>query len=179
MHYLQDFCCHSCNVARNSDKVSSSIPSVSALLTARCRPWIGGQCMVTSMLLLSVSFGRFPTKLWQNFNKTWTKLWQNPVDENPKLSKTPLGGRAAAPKGYFAKFWFSSTGFCQKCVEVLSKFCRSFVEKTRTKVTSRLPCIGHLRQWIALAMAVAMATAMAMAMASPWQWQWPWSWLWP
>ena len=46
--------------------------------------------------------------LRQNFDRTSTKLRQNPVDENPKLSKTPLGGRAAAPKGYFVQFGLDS-----------------------------------------------------------------------
>ena len=34
----------------------------------------------------------------------------DPPPKNPKLSKTPIGGREAAPNGYFAKFGLSSTG---------------------------------------------------------------------
>ena len=68
--------------------------------------------------------------LRQNFDKTSTKLRQSPVDENPKLSKTPLGVRAAAPNEYFAKFGLSSTGLCRSVVEVLSKFCRRPLTKT-------------------------------------------------
>ena len=58
--------------------------------------------------------------LRQHFDKTSTKRRQRPVDENPKLFKTNLGGREAAPKGYFAKFGFSSTGLCRSFVKVLS-----------------------------------------------------------
>ena len=80
-----------------------------------------GNLDVTLMLV-------FVGGLRQNYDKTLTKLRQSPVDENPKLSKTPLGGREAAPKGYFTQFGFSATEFCGRFVEVLSKFCRSFVE---------------------------------------------------
>ena len=56
-----------------------------------------------------------------SFVEVLAKLRQNQGDENPKLFKTIPGGREAAPRGYFAKFGFSSTWFCQSFVQDLPK----------------------------------------------------------
>ena len=82
----------------------------------------------------------FVEDLLQNSDKTSTIFRQNPVDDNPKLSDGPQGV-------FYSVLVLINrvlSKFCRSVVKVLSKFCRRPPTKTTIKVTSRLPCIGHL-----------------------------------
>ena len=78
-----------------------------------------------------------------------TKLRRSPVDENQNYPKHPLGAAKRPPRGILLSLGSHQPGF----VKVLSKFCPRPPKNTSIKVTSRLPCIGHLRLnalWIAV-----------------------------
>ena len=48
----------------------------------------------------------FPKGMLKKWSKNGHRQKGSRPKKNPKLSKTPPGGREAAPRGYFAKFGF-------------------------------------------------------------------------
>ena len=79
-----------------------------------------GNLDVTLMLVFC---RKFSTTLRQSYDITLTKLRQHLVDDNPHLAKYTLGV-ASRPPGCV----LDSAGFSPSFVEVLSKWCYSFVK---------------------------------------------------